>query len=214
LVFDAETIICGVKITKNKIIAIGDGKIITWNLSARDGNFHADRVQTVAFQLPAHVDDLWASVAPNLNYLAIGIGEPSDEDLCVYNMHNGEKLAVARSDDWRPGFTPDSCEVWISDADGELDQWSIVEKGGSNGIKLQQVAKAITPQDGFPWHSPCGYQLTDDGRILSSSGKQLLWLPHHWRPDAKFQVRWGRNILVVWNEYLLEPIMLKLEVYL
>ncbi|KAF9779596.1 hypothetical protein BJ322DRAFT_1221434 [Thelephora terrestris] len=214
LVIDADTVICGVKITKDKIIVIGDGKIVTWNLPGRDGDFSADRAHTVAFQNSGHVEYLRASVAPNLDYLAIASLRESEESLCVYNMHNGEKLAVARSEGWITGFTPDSCGVWISRYDGVVDQWTIVEEGGSNGLKLQKVGTWRTPQDGFPWHSPCGYQLTDDGRILSSSGKHLLWLPHHWRPNTKLQVRWGRNILVVWNEYLLEPIILKLEVYL
>ncbi|KAF9784028.1 hypothetical protein BJ322DRAFT_1219538 [Thelephora terrestris] len=212
LVIKADTEICGVKITKDKIIVIGDGKMVTWNLSGRDGDLHANRVQTIAFQHTGDVEKLWASVASNLNYLAIGNVKESEEDLCVYNMHNGEKLAFAESVGWIPGFTPDSCGVWSSNKNGRVDQWTIVEEAGSNGIKLQQVAKAITPQDGFPWHSSCGYQLTDDGRILSPSGKPLLWLPHHWRPDYKLQVRWSRNILVVWNENLPDPIILKLEV--
>ncbi|KAF9783483.1 hypothetical protein BJ322DRAFT_1156844 [Thelephora terrestris] len=211
LVIDAETMICSVKMTDNEIVVIGDGKIVTWNLSRKDSDLHVDRVQTVAFQHSESFEELWASVAPNLKYLAIRTFETSS-GLCVYNMHDGEKLAVARSAGWIPGFTPDSCGVWNSSNRGDVNQWTIVEESGSNGIKLQQVETYTAPQDNFPWHSSCGYQLTDDGRILSSSGKQLLWLPHHWRPDHKLQVRWSRNILVVWNENLPDPIILKLEV--
>ncbi|KAF9785740.1 hypothetical protein BJ322DRAFT_1210370 [Thelephora terrestris] len=221
LVIDTDTGVRGVKMAEDKIIVIGDGKMVTWNLSRRDGVLHADWAQTVPFQPPPrNVELFWTlvAVAPNLNYLAIrGTSESEEseepeERLCLYNMHNGEMLAVASSTGWVPGFTPDSCGVWMSTDSGEVDQWTIVKEGGSNGIKLQQVETAITPHNGFPWHSSCGYQLTDDGRILSSSGKQLLWLPHHWRPGGIFRVRWSGNILVVWNPSLPEPIILKLEV--
>ena len=211
LVIDANTKICDLKVTRDRIIAIGDGRIVTWDLLTNDNVLNAHKVQTATFEHPGDLSLQHISVSPNLHYFAIGT-QYQVEDLCIYDVYNGNKLAFAISGTWIPGFTPDSCGVWCSAYDDDdVDQWEIVKQDGSNAIKLEQVESTIKQQSGLPWQSSCGYQITENGMVLSSSGDQLLWLPHHWRPDTKFQMRWSGKFLVVWNGLLPEPIIFKLE---
>lgn len=209
---DADTKICGLKITEDKIIVIGDGKIVTWDSPGRNGVFNANSTQTITFFAPGIFWDLYAAVSPDLNYLAIRSHTPLDWDLYIYDVHHGKFLAIAKSGAYMPGFTQDSSVVWCSRATGEVDQWVICKQDGSNAIKLEQLEGGRQPQGNFPWHSPHGFQVTDDGSVLSSSGKQLLWLPHHWRPGNKISQKWSEKLLVVWNNNLPEPVILKLEV--
>ena len=207
LVIDADSRICGLKVTKDRIITIGGGRIVTWDLSTKDDVLNAHKVQTATFEHPGDLSLQHISISPNLHYFALG---DLIRGLCMYDVYNGNKLAFVGTNTWVPGFTPDSCCVWLS-SDDTVDQWEIVKQDGSNAIELKQVESTIQQQGGFPWQSSCGYQITENGMVLSSSGDQILWLPHHWRPDRKFQMRWSEKILVVWNGLLPEPIILKLE---
>ena len=215
LTINADTKICGLRITGDKIIVIGDKKFFTWGLPAMNSACSvmgiSDSVQTTTFQHPAAIDKLYASISPNLNYFAIGSLQGS-EDLCVYSADTGKELADATSSGFSPGFTPDSHGVWLSTRDGKVDEWSIIEEGGPGIIKLQKSGGSTKPQSGFPWLSPCGHQIADDGWIVSSSGKRLLWLPSHWRPATITQSVWSKDFLAVWHVDLLVPIIFKIEV--
>ena len=214
LTINADTKICGLRITGDKIIVIGDEKIVTWELPARNSACSvmgiSNSVQTTTFQHPAAIENLYASISPNLNYVAIGSLQQS-KDLCIYTADTGKELADATSNGFSPGFTPDSHGVWLSTTQGKVDQWSIIEEGGPGVIKLQKSEEATSSQGGFPWLSPCGHQIAD-GWIVSSSGKQLLWLPPRWRPVDTIQREWSRNFLAIWHKDLLVPIIFKIEV--
>ena len=212
LVIDADTKLCGLRMTEDKIIAVGDGKIFTWNLPERDSvvNNWKNTVQTTAFKHSAPIRDLYGSVSPNLSYLALG--DRKANDISIYNTHTGEKLAAVKADGYIPGFTPSGHGVWYARKHGAVNQWEIIEANGSNTFQLKGLEMGVEPQHGFPWHSPDGYQITKDGWITSSSGKWLLWLPHHWQPDITIQRRWSGKFLAVWNRNSPEPCILKLEV--
>ena len=217
LVIDTDTKTCGLRMTGDRVIVVGDGKIVTWNLPARDCVSNArininDSVQTTTFTHSSPIEDLHASISPNLSYVAIVDINHSGEDLFIYNTHTGEELAVVESNGDIPGFTPSSYTVWCAADDGKVDQWGILQKNGSNGMKLKKFVEGVEPHSGFPWHSSAGYQVTDDGWILSSSGKRLFWLPHHWRQDGILQRKWSGKFLVLWNQDSVEPYILELEV--
>ena len=72
LVIDTGVKILGLKITEDKIIALGNGKIVTWDLSERDNAFNTGNVQITTFQSYGDNETLWASIAPNFKYFAIG----------------------------------------------------------------------------------------------------------------------------------------------
>ena len=213
LVVDTDTKTCGLRITGDKVVVVGDGKVVTWDLPARDcvsstiGNIKSS-VQATIFENSSPVEHLYAAISPNLEYLALlGLG-----DLFIYNMHTGEKLTAVGSDGEMLGFSPYSNEVWCATDEGEVGKWKMFERDGSNTVELKQLERDVKPQSGFPWHSPCGYQVTDCGWIISSSGRRLLWLPHNWQQDEITQRKWSGKFLAIWNWSTLEPILLELLV--
>ena len=64
----------------------------------------------------------------------------------------------------------------------------------------------------LPWLSNHGYKITDDGWILGPSGKQLLWLPHHWRlGEKKRTIKWDGHYLALLHGALQEPVILDIQ---
>ena len=214
LVIDTSIQICGMKMTESTIIIVGDQKIVTWDLPAEDCVLNVrrnidDSVQTTTFEHPESIENLHASISPDLNYIAFGSSECLD--LWLYDMHTREQLAAAESYGWLPGFTLSGHEVCCAVYDDIVDWWAIVKEDGSNVTKLEHLMEADEPLGGSPWQSSHGYQVTDDGWILNFSGKWLLWLPHHWQA-TKMERRWSGKFLAVQNSELPEAIILELEV--
>ena len=180
-VTDVDMEIYGFGVIGSKTIVVGD-RCIIWELPA--GNYifgtkwNVDHsIQTITFE--EDLESLQISISPNLDYMvgADGCG------LAIFNMYTGERLDAVHSGGYLPGFTPDGDGVWCAAYDGEVHQWGIIKDEISSTIKLGYLG-SIRPLIGFPWHSSCGYQVTNDGWVFSSSGRRLLWLPHQWRCSA------------------------------
>ena len=217
LVIDTDAKTYCLRITEDRIIVVCDGKFVIWDLPAR-GSIHNDRrnirnsFQTTTYKYSSSAAYPYASISPNLNYVAIADERHPGASLSVFDMHTGEVLAVVKSDGYIPGFTLDDHEVWCTTDDGEVNQWTICEEEEPNGIELKPLAKNSKSPSSFSWHSTCGYQVTDDGWILCSSRKWLLWLPTHLRPDKVVEKQWSGKFLAIWNVSSLEPSILELEV--
>ena len=215
LVIDTGTRICGMRITESRIIVVGDGKIITWELPARDNVLKAhwnidNSVWTTTFNHSTSITYLYASISPDLNHIAIGstIAIWTDR-LSIFSMGTGRHLVAVGSFRYLPGFSPDGHKVWCAADDGKVDLWTIVKNDGSNATKLNSLGRDRRPLSGFPWQSSCGYEVTDDGWILSPSGKQLLWLPHQWRSE-NVERRWSGKFFAVSG--LSKGVILELDV--
>ena len=220
LVIDAATVICGIGFAEGTIVVVGDGKIITWELPEGGHILNAQRnindsVQTTPFEHSLSVKDLWASISSDSNYVAFGEALHCDGDLYIYDMHTGKKLVATKSYGWLPGFSPGGKKVWCTTMGEEVNQWAIVGNSWSNNInsiRLKKLGEVEKPLTGFPWHSSCGYQITDDGWVLNSRGKKLLWLPHHWQSTAKWRRKWNGKFLALLDSGFSEPVILELEV--
>ena len=216
LVIEMDTMVCGMRITENKVFVVGDGKVIAWDLPERGCVLNARRtvnnsIQTVAFKHAKPIAELYASISPDLNYLAVGSLNSGDtsRSLSVYNMDTGEQLVTVNPKGWLPGFTPAGHEIWCADNYGDVEWWEIIKEDESNTIWLESFDKK--ENIGLPFISSHGYQVTNDGWVCSSSGKRLLWLPKHWLPWNDYML-WHNKLLAIWNGSLLEPIILELEV--
>jgi WD40 repeat protein len=219
LVIDTGSKTCGLKITEDKIIVVGDKKIVTWDLPTKACVPNArqninDSIQITVFIHSLPSNRLHASISPNLDYVAFieGNGTLPDRFIDIYNLHTGEKLAAADSGGTKLGFTPSGHEVWCTTSTGEIGQWEIVKEKGSNAIKLKEIERNMEPVSGFPWLSSHGHQVTRDGWIICSSGKRLLMLPRHMQQDTIVERKWGEKCLAVWNRSSVRPCILKLEV--
>jgi len=217
LVINADTVICGIGIIENRITVVGDGKIISWELPRGDHVPNAQRniddsVQTTPFERSFSIKDVWASISPDSKYVAFGKTMKVNQDLHIYDMQTGKKLMVTHSHGWLPGFSQGGDRVWCARTDGMVNQWAIIEGDGSNNIELEEIGGLEKPEDGFPWHSSCGYEVTDDGWIVSSKGKPLLWLPHQWQLSTKAIKKWNGRFLALLYNSLPEAVILELEV--
>ena len=152
-----------------------------------------------------------ASISPNSNHIAILEVQGRDGCLKIYDMPTGKHLIGIHLDSLRSTatlwFTPGGHEVWICNE--EIKGWTIVKDSKSDAINLEHLNTTGKPSGGFPWESSRGYQVTDDGWILSPSKEQLLWLPHHWRPGEVYRV-WSEQFLVLLHHELPEVVILEL----
>ena len=216
LVIDAGTEICGIGVIGRKFIVVCDRKIITWELPVGDCTSNIqwnveNSVQTTEFEHPQLVEQLHASISPDLNYVAIGSLVYYTGALSIYDIHTGEQLVAAGSMGSIPEFTPNGNEVCCVTGSGIVDKWAIVKDDGSKAVVLENIWRGRKVQSGLSWHSSCGCQVTDDGWVVDSRGKQLLWLPHQWQ-STQVKRRWSGKFLAVFPSGLTEPLILELEV--
>ena len=215
LVIDINTEICGMRITEDKIVVLSDEKIILWDLPTEDCA-HVRRnvqnsTQTISFEYPMPIEETHASVSPDLTYIAFGNKFDFEESFYVYNIHTRERLVVAESYGWIPGFTLDGCKVWCAGWDGGVNEWLILKEDGSNTTKLELLIEDQGLPDGYPFISAHGYHITEDGWILNSSGKHLLWISPHWQSIDESQRCWNGNFFAMWGHTSSEPIIFKFE---
>jgi len=214
LIVDTGTRICGLGVTGSTAIVVGEGKIITWNLPAADQcvldarvNIR-DSVRTILFNhhplLTGRTHS--ASISPDFNHLVITRGRV-DEGLDIYDMSTGKHIVGATNDVFRLWFTRDGCEVWYS-AYGLYGQ-KIIRDGGSNIIGLEPLQRGGAPSGGFLWESSHGHKVTDDGWILDSRKKRVMWLPHHWRVSKEDRI-WDERFLALFDRGLPEPVVIEL----
>ena len=221
LVIDAGINICGIGITGSKIIVVGDGKIITWELPARDHLLNAqgcinNSAQITTFEPSGYTH---ASVSPDLNYVAVW---NHSRDLSIYNMYTGEKIAAAISSKPLLGFTPSGDKVWCAKTDSQpssgrwivsVSSYAFVRHNMSNTMKLKlDMELCDPPPSDFPWDSSCGHQVTDEEWIISPSGKKLLWLPHQWQSNQLYR-KWGGRFLALLDSGLPEAIIIDLGLH-
>ena len=192
------------------VVVVDEGKIVTWNLPGEDRAFKArikDSFQTVKldFSPPSHYPAghsfALLSLSPDLSHIAI-VGdtfgaEGRDHCLEIHDVTTGTCLAsttITSGSHSPPWFTRDGREVWMSGS-SENKGWEIIEGGVSGPMKLEPLEETLYPSRTFLWDSNCGYEVTDDGWVLSPTRKRLLWLPHRWRSDQKVFRIWSGRFL-------------------
>ena len=213
LIVDAGMKILGLGVTGSTVIVVGEGRISTWNLPGGDGVFDAranthDSVRTIVFNYPPLLPGGLhsASVSPDSNHLII-TGARS-EGLDIYDVSTGKHVvATTIGGDSRPWFTRDGREVWCSTIN-PIGQ-KIIRGGGSDVIGLEPVRDSDGPSGGYLWESAHGHEITDDGWILDSRKKRVMWLPHHWRVEVEYRI-WDEWFLALFYRGLLEPVIIEL----
>ena len=218
LIIDTGMEVYAMRVTRSTIVVTDGRKIVAWNLpvegctlSARAGIQSSAWTTVIECSAPPGSGQS-ISISSDLNHLAI---KRLFEYPCIHDIHTGKLLMVAGDGggsvmELAVGFTLDGYGVW-SGADEGVDQWKIVKDSSSVINKLDYLRSTEEPPGGFPWKSSCGYQVTDDGWILSPSRKRHLWLPHHWQSDKRGRV-WSGNFLALRYGELPEAVILELEV--
>jgi len=224
LTINTEMEVYGLGVTGSSMVAIGEGKIVTWDLPAGDhvpglrANI-TDSVRTATFDIvrhSIHQPPPAISISPDLHHVAVVWNHfyPTRSYLHLYDMHTGQHLQTVTRDlhsIYSPWFTPDGREVWsVRYHGGPVDGWKIVEDSKSDITELEYLGSTTHQADGPPWQSSCGYQVTGGWWILGPSGKRLFWLPPQWR-SYEWKRMWGRRFVVFLDYELPEAVILELE---
>ena len=209
LIIDVGMKICGLGVTGSTAIVVGEGKIITWNLPAGDcvldarANIH-DSVRTIVFNHPPalSIQPHAASISSDFDYLVIT--REAGEGLDIYDMSTGKHIVGATENASQPRFTRDGRQV-----DYGFGRQKIIRGGGSDIIGLEPLPFRSVPSGGYLYESSHGHNVTDDGWILDSRKKRVMWLPHHWRVGENYRI-WDERFLALFDLKLPEPVVIEL----
>ena len=218
LTIDTGMEIYGLRVAGNNIVVVDKEKSVTWGLPpgihVLDVRVNVnDSVRTTIFDhpLPPCLVPPFL-ISPDLKYItAVERLEGSNSSLNIYNLATGKRLASAESFLLRvPWFTPDGHEVWCSCLlEDPSIGWAIVRDSESSFHKLEELEPTQHPQGGCPWEPSHNCKVTDDGWILGSGEKRLLWLPPHWRSGKMAYRVWDGRYLGFLQPELPEVVVLE-----
>ena len=190
LIIDAGMEIGSLGITTDTIIVVGEGNIITWKLPALNARANIDDcVRTTTIDLPPFRDrkDVRMSISPDLCRVAVAVYpnpmNPPSSILGIYDLSTGRCLVTSKTLTIQPRFALDGRDIWCERCT-RFGSQTVTEDTERGVIKVEySIVKAEYPPVGvtLPWKSPHGYQITDDGWVLSPTKKRLLWMLPHWR---------------------------------
>ena len=120
-----------------------------------------------------------------------------------------DKIGGQDGDLLEPYFTPDGREIWgVSKIYSHMRGWQVIENSESVATNLLPLSPNKSPSVALSWQSSRGYEVTDDGWILNSTRKRLLWLPHRWRSDETLRT-WNGQFLGLRHAELQEVVILE-----
>ena len=213
VIIDVKEVVYATRIVGNTVFVACKNKMLAWNVPSWGGNSnHMGFGNSTSVTEFSHWHKLFfLSISPDSHYLSALVYEnASNIYLYIHDTITGSNFKE-RTDSTMTWFTPDNSEV-CSLGGYKIRRWKIVKDGRSHSIKLEYQEVTEDPPGGFPWHSACGYRITDDGWILSPSGRHLLHLPHLWQLGNKKRARkWSGHYLALLHDELPEPVILDLE---
>jgi hypothetical protein len=128
----------------------------------------------------------------------------------IYDMATGKCLAGTRLQGQMPQFTPGGSEVLLYYSEPNREgEWETIKDNEFNPPELMLLGRWQSIPKKSPWKSYHDYQVMDDGWLLSSSGKRLLWMPHNWRSSKMSRV-WSEHFLALLHSGLPEVMILEL----
>jgi hypothetical protein len=223
LVIDTGVEVHGLRVSESVVVVVGEGKIISWDLPARNSVLNArasidDSARITTFAQPPlglFPRSSPISISPDLDRMAIMDQVISMDlfapNLRLYEVSTGRCLAYLSIRMGRtPWLAPDGQKLWGVTNSGKAEGWSILEGSRSDVITLKRIGATSRLPEGSPW-KPYGYKVTDDGWVLSSHGKRLIWLPGYLRSGRMSRV-WSGRFLALLCPALPEPVLLELPV--
>lgn len=207
----------GLRVIENTIVVLGDGKAITWNLLginfSPDSKMSAmDSVQIIDFargktKLPM----ITAAISHDHCYIAILRKNVATQQLTLSDASDGRYLHSTSIEGGSPlWFAPERSNICSTLRGNGALAMEITQNGFQQEKIITPVALIEDKSWGCPWRISDGYQVTNDGWILSVDGKRLLMLPPLWQSSMEQQI-WNGQFLVLSHGSLPEPVILKLE---
>ena len=203
------------KVTGSTVIVVGEGKdgegtIMTWKIPAGDcigAEASADdSVRTTTFDCS---DRHPQSVSLDLRHIAITEHGHSSNTLHIHDVSTGRRLAGTSIPNMtRKVALDEQGDVWCIGWFSSWKGWKIIEDNESGITELKSLDTTTCPLRLLHWQSSCGYEITEDGWVLSPTQRRLLWLPHRWRSQKESRIWDGRFLGLVHGE-LLEAVILE-----
>ena len=186
------------RVTESAVAVVGEGKVITWRLPAEK---HITTLNDPEMDTPNRI-----SVSPDLSYVAVS----TKWGLGVWDVSTGKWCASTPvSQEQDPlSIALDECRIWCMNVDHHVKGWKIVKNSRSQIRELEPLEPTEYPSQIFPWQSHHGYEVTNDGWVLSPTKKRLMWLPHHWMSEETFRI-WSGQILGLRHRELPEVVILE-----
>jgi WD40 repeat protein len=220
LIIDTSVKVHGLGVGRSAIVVASEGKIVTWDLPTANSALNArvnidDSARTITFTQPPSKSAHWnpiISISPDLHRMAIVYYAGAkwiDFNLRLYCVSTGQCIAHV-STEWgeMTWLTLGGRDVWCGNDDMVAGGWSIVEDSESDAARLEPIGVTVNLPGRLP-RKPGGCEVTDDGWVLSSSGKRLLWLPPYSRSD-KTNRAWSGRFLALLRSKIPEPLLLEL----
>ena len=186
------------RVTGSAVAVVGEGKVITWSLPAEK---HVITLNDPEMDTPNRI-----SVSPDLSYVAIS----TKWGLGIWDVPTGKwctSTPVSQEQD-PLSIAVDECRVWCMNVDHHVKGWTIIKNSRSQIRELEPLEPTEYPSQIFPWQSHHGYEVTNDGWVLSPTQKRLMWLPHHWMSEETFRM-WSGQILGLRHRELPEVVILE-----
>ena len=217
LAIDTDMEVRGLGFTGNAIVVVDWNKVGTWSLTAGEAGvkFISDIVLDWSQSQFDYISTLrW--VSPDLSHIIVPGYTKRDPSagLDIYSTSTGSYVAGVILEAPNPvllipWFTPDGRQIWGTPGEDltRAAGWQIIEDSESGVTKLQPLEPTTSQEP--PWQSSRGYRVTDDGWILSSTQRRLLWLPHRWRSGDIRDRRWNGRFLGLLHGELPEIVILE-----
>ena len=208
--------------SQNTVVVVTDGKkIVSWNTPGencgiKSGPNVKDSAQTITLDnsssfLSTQLHHI--SVSPDLSRIVVSYyGWPNE--LEIYDVFTGRCLGGIRtySPQMVPKFTLDGHQIRDFECNAPTTGgWDIVADSKSGTIHLVPINLGGTMRQPrpFPVHSSCGYEVADDGWVLSPTQKRLLWVPQRWRSTQRTYRTWNGRFLGLTYPGLLDVVILE-----
>ena len=199
--------------TQNTVVVVGDGKIVSRsmpgeNCGVKSGANVKNSAQTITLDRLSIRYLTHVSVSPDLRRIVTTSHFRMPEVWCrldIYDVFTGRRLGGIQARTPQPTplkiiplpapkFTLDGRQ--IRNAEDFTEAWETIEDSKSDIIYLvpMSLERTVRQPRLFPLHSSCGYEVTDDGWVLSPTQKRLLWVPQRWRSGLRCRT-WGGRFL-------------------
>jgi hypothetical protein len=152
LTISADILVCGLRVTRNTVVVVGDWKVISWDLptegcvpGARVGpedsswTTNLEDMTTILSDLQGRGEwtkscDIHASTSPDSSCIAItvkgvfyeGEGFNGTQYLCIYRASTGKCLGCKEIYIvYTLWFAPDGYDTWCADDGGNMVVWRV-----------------------------------------------------------------------------------------
>ena len=208
-------------VVMDSIILIASSReVATWNIIEGNCNLSTGGNITNGICI-SFSQDLSTNVPPlishDLSHIFIQIDSGMNSCLWILDGSTGKHIGGISATNKLEyvQFTPDGCEIQGEELfpRHKMVGWKIIKDGKSGSVKLESLGEIkFTPK--LPsWQSSLGYEVMNDGWVLSPNKERLLWLPHQWRSTDRYggekDRRWNGQILGLKHPGLSEVVILE-----